>query len=213
MANGKKTNTSPRIRYLVQLAVLVALLLLLEFTGIGMIKTPFLEFTIMQIPVVIGAIVLGPAAGAALGGVFGLLSFWECFGKSAFGVTLMGISPLGTFLTCVPTRILMGLFCGLIFKGLRKVDRTRPQLIAFGGSSLAGSLLNTALFTGVLTAVFYHTDYIQGIAQGFADGTGLEMNPFLFVVLFVGVQGVLEALISAVAGTAISRALYRALNH
>ena len=213
MANGKKTNTSPRIRYLVQLAVLVALLLLLEFTGIGMIKTPFLEFTIMQIPVVIGAIVLGPAAGAALGGVFGLLSFWECFGKSAFGVTLMGISPLGTFLTCVPTRILMGLFCGLIFKGLRKVDRTRPQLIAFGGSSLAGSLLNTALFTGVLTAVFYHTDYIQGIAQGFADGTGLEMNPFLFVVLVVGVQGVLEALISAVAGTAISRALYRALNH
>lgn len=75
MASGKKTNTSPRIRYLVQLAVLVAILLLLEFTGIGMIKTPFLEFTVMQIPVIIGAIVLGPAAGAALGGVFGLLSF------------------------------------------------------------------------------------------------------------------------------------------
>ena len=213
MSSGKKTNTSRSVRYLVQLAVLVAILLLLEFTGIGMIKTPFLEFTIMQVPVIIGAIVLGPAAGATLGGVFGLLSFWECFGKSAFGVTLMGISPVGTFLTCVPTRILMGLFCGLIFKGLSRVDRTRPQLIAFGGSSLAGSLLNTALFTGVLTAAFYNTDYIQGIAQGFADSTGLEMNPFRCVALCVGVQGVLEALISTVAGTAISRALYRTLNH
>ena len=212
MSAKKKTNTSRRVRYLVQLAVLVAILLLLEFTGIGMVKTPFLEFTIMQVPVIIGAIVLGPAAGATLGGVFGLLSFWECFGKSAFGVTLMGISPLGTFLTCVPTRILMGLLCGLIFKGLIRVDRTRPQLLAFGGSSLAGSLLNTVLFTGVLTLFFYHTPFIQGIAQGFADNTGLAMDPFLFVVLFVGIQGVLEALISTIAGTAISRALYRALN-
>ena len=191
MASGKKTNTSPRIRYLVQLAVLVAILLLLEFTGIGMIKTPFLEFTIMQVPVIIGAIVLGPAAGATLGGVFGLLSFWECFGRSAFGVTLMGIS----------------------FKGLVSVDRTRPQLIAFGGSSLAGSLLNTVLFTGVLTIFFYHTPFIQSIAQGFADSTGLAMNPFLFVALFVGIQGLLEALISTVAGAAVSRALYKALNH
>ena len=213
MASGKKTNTSPRIRYLVQLAVLVAILLLLEFTGIGMIKTPFLEFTIMQVPVIIGAIVLGPAAGATLGGVFGLLSFWECFGRSAFGVTLMGISPVGTFLTCVPARILMGLLCGLIFKGLVSVDRTRPQLIAFGGSSLAGSLLNTVLFTGVLTIFFYHTPFIQSIAQGFADSTGLAMNPFLFVALFVGIQGLLEALISTVAGAAVSRALYKALNH
>ena len=213
MASGKKTNTSPRIRYLVQLAVLVAILLLLEFTGIGMIKTPFLEFTIMQVPVIIGANVLGPAAGATLGGVFGLLSFWECFGRSAFGVTLMGISPVGTFLTCVPTRILMGLLCGLIFKGLVSVDRTRPQLIAFGGSSLAGSLLNTVLFTGVLTIFFYHTPFIQSIAQGFADSTGLAMYPFLFVALFVGIQGLLEALISTVAGAAVSRALYKALNH
>ena len=178
-----------------------------------MIKTPFLEFTIMQVPVIIGAIVLGPAAGATLGGVFGLLSFWECFGRSAFGVTLMGISPVGTFLTCVPTRILMGLLCGLIFKGLVSVDRTRPQLIAFGGSSLAGSLLNTVLFTGVLTIFFYHTPFIQSIAQGFADSTGLAMNPFLFVALFVGIQGLLEALISTVAGAAVSRALYKALNH
>ena len=47
----------------------------------------------------------------------------------------------------------------------------------------------------------------------FADSTGLAMNPFLFVALFVGIQGLLEALISTVAGAAVSRALYKALNH
>lgn len=208
-----QTNTSRSVRYLVQLSVLMAILLVLEFTGIGMIKTPFLEFTVMQVPVIIGAIVMGPAAGAVLGGVFGALSFWECFGKSAFGVTLMGINPFATFMTCIPPRILMGLLCGLIFKALSHNKKTHPSMVAFGGASLAGSVLNTVFFTGTLTAFFYRTDFIQGIAKGFEESFHTAMNPFLFVVLFVGIQGLLEALICTVAGTAISKALYRALNH
>ena len=80
------------VRYLVQLAVLTALLLLLEITGLGYIKTPVLEFTVMQVPVILGAIILGPGAGALLGGVFGLTSFWECFGKSAFGMQASAVA-------------------------------------------------------------------------------------------------------------------------
>lgn len=190
------------VRYMVQLAVLVAILLVLEFTGIGMIKTPGLEFTIMQVPVIIGAIVLGPTAGGILGGVFGLLSFWECFGKSAFGVTLMGINPFFTFLVCVPTRLLMGLCCGWIFKGLHKLDKTPGQLIAFGVSSLCGALLNTLFFMSVLVLCFYHTEFIQGLAAGCS-------SVLAFVVMFVGVQGLLEAIICAVVGTAVSRAVYK----
>jgi uncharacterized membrane protein len=191
---------------MVQLAVLVAILLVLEFTGLGLIKTPGLEFTIMQVPVIIGAIVMGPVAGGILGGVFGLISFWECFGKSAFGVILLGINPLGTFLTCVPTRILMGLLCGLIFEALYRVDKTK--LASFGVASLLGALLNTVFFMSTLVAFFYRTDYIQGFVK--ALGTG---NPFAFVLAFVGVQGLLEAIICFIAGAAISKALYKAMNH
>ena len=100
---------SPRtklsVQDMVQLSVLIAIMLLLELTGLGMIKTAGLEITIMLVPVIVGAIVMGPAAGALLGGVFGLISFWECFGKSSFGVVLLGINPIYTFLVCVPTRI------------------------------------------------------------------------------------------------------------
>ena len=190
------------VRYMVQLAVLVAILLVLEFTGIGMIKTPGLEFTIMQVPVIIGAIVLGPTAGGILGGVFGLLSFWECFGKSAFGVTLMGINPIFTFMVCVPTRLLMGLCCGWIFKGLHKLDKTPGQMVAFTVSSLCGALLNTLFFMSTLVFFFYHTDYIQSLAAGCS-------SVLSFVVMFVGVQGLLEAIICAVVGTAVSRAVYK----
>jgi uncharacterized membrane protein len=194
----RKTSTG----YLVRLAVLAAILLLLEVTGLGMIKTPGLEFTIMQVPVIIGAIVMGPTAGGILGGIFGCISFWECFGKSQFGVILMGINPFFTFLVCVPTRILMGVCCGWIFKALYRIDKTK--LLSFGAASLRGALLNTLFFMTALLALFFHTDYIQGLANG--------MHVLAFAVAFVGVQGLLEALICAVAGTAISKALHKALH-
>lgn len=193
------------VKYMVRMAVLVAILLLLEATGLGMIKTPGLEFTIMQVPVLIGAIVLGPVAGAILGGVFGAISFWECFGRSAFGVVLLGISPVKTFLVCVPTRLLMGLLCGLIFHALYKLSR--GKLWSFGAASLCGALLNTAFFMGMLVLCFYGTDYIQGLATSMGS-----TNPFAFILAFVGVQGLLEAVICTAAGAAVSKALYRVMN-
>ena len=61
---------SPRtklsVQDMVQLSVLIAIMLLLELTGLGMIKTAGLEITIMLVPVIVGAIVMGPAAGALL---------------------------------------------------------------------------------------------------------------------------------------------------
>lgn len=197
------TGSKSQVKYMVRLAVLVAILLFLEATGLGMIKTPGLEFTIMQVPVLIGAIVMGPLAGGILGGVFGLISFWECFGRSQFGAVLLGINPFLTFLVCVPTRLLMGLLCGLIFKGLHKLDKS--NLWSFGVAGLCGAILNTLFFMGTLVACFYNTEYIQGFAQLLGAA-----NPILFVALFVGVQGVLEAIICTVVGAAIAKALYKA---
>ncbi len=72
-------------KYLVEMALLVAIILLMAFTPIGYIKTAGLEITLIVIPVAVGAVTLGPAAGAILGGVFGITSFIQCFGMSAFG--------------------------------------------------------------------------------------------------------------------------------
>ena len=56
-----RSSGKSNVSYMVRLAVLVAILILLEVTGLGLIKTPGLEFTIMQVPVIIGAIVMGLA--------------------------------------------------------------------------------------------------------------------------------------------------------
>lgn len=196
-----------RLVYLVELAVLLAILLMLEITGLGMFKTFGLELTILQIPVVIGAIVLGPSAGAALGSAFGLLSFWECFGKSQFGATLLAINPLLTFLVCVPTRTLMGWLCGLIFRAMdKRLAGKKSNFVSYVVASLSGALLNTGLFMATLCLCFYRTEYIQGIAAAIG-----AKNVLLFVVLFVGIQGLVEAALCTVVGSGVSKGVRHAL--
>lgn len=193
---------------MVELAVLLAILLMLEITGLGMFKTFGLELTILQIPVILGAIILGPSAGAILGGAFGLLSFWECFGKSQFGATLLGINPFLTFLVCVPTRILMGWLCGLIFRAMdRKLAGTKGDFASYVVASLSGALLNTLFFMTTLCLCFYHTEYIQGFASALGAG-----NVLLFIVLFVGVQGFVEAALCTVVGAGVGKGVRHALH-
>ncbi len=198
-----------RVLVLTQMAVLIAIMLLLELTGIGMLKIGPLEMTILQFPVIVGAILMGPGAGAGLGLAFGLISFWECFGKSPFGVTLLGINPLFTFLVCVPTRTLVGLLCGLIYRAMEKAlvsGRENPSqgriLAPYVVASLSGALLNTVLFTATLLCLFGSTDYIRG----FMDTMGAT-NPVTFAFLFVGVQGLVEAIVCAFLGTVVSRSV------
>lgn len=183
--------------YLVRLAVLIAIILLLEITNLGYLHISVLEMTIMQLPVLVGAIVLGPTAGAILGGVFGATSFFQCFGKSAFGATLLGINPVFAFIVCMVPRILMGWLCGLIFKALARIDKTR--FISYAVAALCGALLNTILFMSALMIFFGQTEYIQNMMG--------ELNVIPFVISFVGIQGLVEAGICFVAGTAISKAL------
>lgn len=188
------------VQDLVRVSVLVAIMLLLEVTGLGLIKTAGLEITILLVPVIVGAIVMGPATGMLLGAVFGLISFWECFGKSAFGVVLLGINPIFTFLVCVPTRMLAGWLCGLAFKGLNKLDK--GNLWSFGAAGLIGALSNTALFMSTLCLFFYRTDFIQGFVASFGSA-----NPFLFVLAFVGINGLVEAVVCFFTGAAIAKAV------
>jgi uncharacterized membrane protein len=195
-----KTTTNFRTLRMVQLALFIAIIVLMAFTPIGYIKTLGVEITLLVVPVAAGAVVLGPVSGAILGGVFGISSFIQCFGLSGFGAALLEINPLGTFILCMVPRILMGWLTGLIFAGIKKIDRTKS--ISYAVANLAGPLLNTILFMIVLIPFFYHTDYIQSLAK--AAGT---KNVFAFMLAFVGVNGLVEAIVCFILGTAISKAI------
>lgn len=185
---------------LVQLAVLSAIIIIMSLTPLGYLQIGPLSIALVTIPVVIGAMVVGPSGGFILGAVFGITSFVQCFGKDPFGTALFEINPFFTFLMCVPTRILMGGFCGLIFKGLRKVDKSKT--VCYFASGLCGALLNTIFFMSVLILCFWNTEYIQNIASGNGATTVL-----LFIVAMVGLNGIVEMIACAILGGGISKLL------
>lgn len=201
MNTSKTSTTTFSTKYLVELALLVAIILLMAFTPIGYIKTAGLEITLIVIPVAVGAVTLGPTAGAILGAVFGITSFIQCFGMSAFGTMLLGVNPILTFIVCVPTRILDGWLTGLIYQGLRKTSLPSGASVTL--ANLSCPLLNTTFFMGTLVTLFAGTMREQ-----------FGMTKVIpFIAMFVGINGVVEALVCFVIGAAVSGALKKALHY
>ena len=194
----KKTKT---LR-MAQVGLLVAVVLVMAFTPLGYFRTAGLEITLLMIPVTVGAIVLGPGAGAILGLVFGLTSF-AIAPSSTFGATLINISVVKTFVLCVVARLAAGWFAGITFKVLDKINFK----FKFEVSSLLGPLYNTLFFMGTLIAFFYNTEYIQQMAT--VLGTA---NPVTFVIAFVGLQGLVEAAVCFVISGIVSKNVYKIVN-
>ncbi|MBQ7758182.1 ECF transporter S component [Anaerotignum sp.] len=199
----KKSKMSARD--LTTLGLLTGILLVMSFTPLGYFHTFGLDISLMMIPVGIGAMLMGPKAGAWLGFVFGATSFYQAMtGASPFSAMLFNISPLGTFVTCIPTRMLMGFLTGVIFLAAQKLDKKKTVCFFVGGFFAA--FLNTLFFMSTLLLCFWNTDYIQGFNQAFGN-----VNPFVFVVLFVGINGALEMPASCIAGGIVSKAVSRTL--
>lgn len=198
----QKNQMSKLVR-LVQLSVLSAIVVVLAFTPLGYLKIGPLSIALVIIPVVTGAMVLGPAAGAFMGLVFGLTSFLQCFGADAFGTTLFSINGFYTFLVCIPTRVLAGLLCGLIFKGMSKaLSGKKCADIVYPTAALSGALLNTLLFMSTLMLCFGKTSFILGLMSSTS-----ATNIIMFVLVFIGVNGAVEMASCLVVGSALSKAL------
>lgn len=183
MKNGK-------IGRMAQLALLLAVLLVMTFTPLGYLNIGPLSVTFLVIPVVVGAVVLGGRAGVVLGLAFGLTSFAQCFGISAFGVALMGISPVCTALTCIVPRVLVGAFSRAVFRALE------GRKIACYAASAVGSLTNSALFLGGVVVFFGNTAYLRA----FGDSV-------LEILLALGlVNAAVEVLVCTAVGGALGNA-------
>lgn len=176
-------------------AMLTAIIVLMAFTPLGYLQVGVVKMTLIMIPVAVGAITLGPLSGAFLGLVFGVTSFAQCFGLDAFGTTLMSINPFYTFIMCMVPRMLMGYLCGVIFKAVGRFNKS----VGYAVASLSSAVLNTLLFMTALLVFFGGSDYIAGIRAG--------RSIFQFFVFFVGLNGLLEILATALIGAPVAAAV------
>lgn len=205
MTKTNKKNSQPTMFKMVFTAILCALILLMTFTGIGYIPIGPIKLTLNVLPVALGAVVLGPMYGAVLGTVFGLSSFFTCFGMDAFGTVLMGINPFFLFIMCVVPRIICGWLPAVIFKALSKHDKTKVFASALSCALTAG--LNTVGFLSLLWVLFAPELASNPQVLEVLGGMSINSIATLFVV-FAGVNAIVEVITNLVLGTAISKALF-----
>ena len=198
------------VQRMAELALLTAIVLLLAFTPLGYLKTPWgVEITFIVIPVAVGSIILGPTAGAFLGLVFGMTSFVQCFGASALGVMMLEISPVGTFVCCVVTRVLVGILPGLLYKLFKRIRKTR--VIGISICCFLTPLTNTILYIISNYLIFSNTWLnIAVTSYGYTGEGGFSLLAFMMGM--VAVNGVVEAITCMIIGTAICKALQKVLH-
>lgn len=200
--NNNKTN----VRFLAQLGLLAAIEIVMKLIGLGSVPVGPLYMSFLTVPIAVGAMTMGPAAGAILGAVFGLVSFKDALSGLGMTGVFFQISPLNTFVLCVVMRVLMGWCVGLLFRVLRRVDRKKSWSYFVG--ALSAPLLNTIFFMGYIVLVFYKTDYIQERVASLGVA-----NPLSFVVALVGVQGLIEIIVGCAVGGVLARAVASFLGH
>ena len=188
------------VRSLAQYAILAAIIVILSFTPLGYLKVGTIEITFIIIPVAVGAVVLGPVGGAVLGGVFGITSFIQCFTGSLFGGFLLGLNPVLTFVTCLIPRVLCGCLAGLLFKALAK--KGKDGMLPYAAAGVATPLLNTLFF--ILSIVLFFWKNEAFISQMGSWGITTD-NVWVFFIAFVGLNGLVEAIVGAIVGSAVSK--------
>lgn len=204
-------NKSTHVRYTVTLAMLCGVLLVMGITGIGFIPLPIIKATIMHIPVILGAILLGPSAGAVLGGVFGFCSIWAntatpgllSFAFSPF-MTTEGIpGVLKSIWIALCCRVLFGYLTGWIWKLLKKCKLN--DFIALPLTSAVASITHTILVMGSIYLL---------LAQQYAQAKNVAMSGvFALIMGTVTASGIPEAIAAAVLVTIIAKAILRFFSH
>ncbi|MBR7189254.1 MAG: ECF transporter S component [Clostridia bacterium] len=186
-------------REFVLIALLVAILIVLGYVNIP--QPAGLSITFNMIPVAIAAIAIGPAGGAILGGAFGIISFLQCFGICGFsgmGAALAAINPLLAFVQRFFPRLIDGLLLGFIYRFVKR------KLNAYAGCAVTGfmaAFLNTLLFMTSLVWIFGGTEYMQNSMAG--------RGMLTYIVAAVGVNGVVEMIVSTLLTGAIGAALHK----
>ena len=186
----QKTNKKrEQIEKLALMALFTAMVAVLSYFG-GFIKIGGLaSISLTLIPVVLGAALVGPLAGAWLGGVSGVVFF-----ATADAAFWFGLSVPGTIITVMIKGILSGFAAGLVYKLLEKMNR----YLAVIASAVVCPIVNTGIF--LLGCLVFFMDTVKGGAAT----EGISVGAYL-IIFFVGLNFVFELLLNVILSPAILR--------
>ena len=192
--NNKKTKNLTLLALFIAIEAVMVMVPFLGFIPIGPLRA-----TLLHVPVIIAAIVLGTKHGCLIGLVFGLSSL--LMNTMQPTVTSFVFSPfisgsvLSAVIAIVP-RVMIGFVSGSVYQ----LIKNKQQTIAIAVAAFLGALTNTVLVLGGIWALF-GTSYAKAIGQ---DASKLG-SYFLAVS---STQSLLEAFVGVVIVVIVTKPLF-----
>jgi len=185
----KRTMKNEKTYELVLTALFTAIIVIMAFTPLGYIPLVVINATIIHIPVILGALFLGPKKGAFLGFVFGLTSFinntFKAVTASAFvfspvlAADVIGISGVFKSLyICFVPRILVGIVPYFVYILIRRLLKSEQKI----WSVVINGAAAVILFISARAFIINLTKNDSGL---YGTIGGLALGILLFVILTV----------------------------
>ncbi len=175
--------TNQKILRMVELALLAAIIVVLQQIVIPL--PGGLTLSLVLIPIVVGAVLFGPAAGAILGGVFGIVvTFLVMTARAGELSTMMWVAnPAVTALVCILKGVAAGWCAGLVARAFNK-----REFVGIVLAAAVAPVVNTGIFLLGMLTVFREVmmTFAENIGMG---GTGVV---YFAIVVLVGVNFVIE---------------------
>lgn len=205
-----KTKIEKDTRWKVTVALMMAVIAVLANTPLGMIQLPIIKATTVHIPVIIGAIVLGPLAGAILGATFGIFSLISntmaptllSFAFSPFLSTTGIVGGLKAIWISVGCRIMIGVVAGWLWIWLKQLKVN--QSIALALTGFIGSMTNTIFVMGSIYLL---------LAKQYAEAKEVAVTAVFGLIMgTVTASGIPEAVAAAILVFALGKVLLKVYN-
>ena len=175
------------------LSLLTAIIAVLTVLGNFVRFGPF-PITLALAPIIIGAAMYGPSAGAILGGVFGLVTLLSGLAGWDGGtvIYLMGVQPVACILVCVLKGAGAGWLAGLAYR----LAARKNSLVGVIAAGVVCPVVNTGLFIAGMLLFFTST------LESWASGQGV-----LYFVIFglTGVNFLVELAVNLVLASGITQ--------
>lgn len=200
-----------KITHMVQIAFLAGIELVLAFTPLGYIPIGPVRATTIHIPVILGGILLGPSAGAVLGGIFGLSSILintitptiTSFVFSPFYTLSEARGNIWSIIIALIPRILIGVVAGWSFRLVMLLWKNITIAAALSG--FLGSMTNTILVMGGIYVFF---------GPAYAAARGIAYSTLVGVIGgVISFNGVIEAIAATVISVPLTIVLHKTVRY
>ncbi len=191
-----------KTKRMVTLSILIALIIVLQYIG-GLIPTiGGFSISLVLLPIVLGAVLLGPGSGAVLGAAFGVIAYINCvMGTDKMGNAVFSANPWLCFVLVMAKGTFAGLSSGIVYRLFKNKKPYAANLCA----AIVCPVVNTGIFIGGMLLCF------EDVLQAFSI-EAKRPDIWSFILAIIILANFLPELIINVALSPINQRVVQVVN-